>query len=396
MQSLKSLIFLTIAVPLHPLCGEPFVPKDGQQVLERLRSAPLDPALREMRGLRKRLEDEPDNLAVASQLVRRCLERSRAETDPRFLGYAQAALARWWNEPRPPLEALVLRATLRQSQHDFTNALADLDLALHAAPTDAQAWLTRATILTVLGRYAEARRACLPLVRLAPELAANTAVANVTSLNGEAERSYDLLRRTLERNPSAETTQKLWALTLLAEISARLEHVTDADQFFRRALSLGQRDAYLLGAYADFLLDEGRAREAAALLKDETRADTLLLRLALAESVLDRRSAQCKSHVAGLRERFEASRLRGDCAHRREEARFTLYLLGQPQEALRLATANWQVQREPADARILLEAALAAQDPGAAQPVLDFVRNNHLEDTHLAKLVAALTNNTQP
>ena len=75
--------------------------------------------------------------------------------------------------------------------------------------------------------------------------------------------------------------------------------------------------------------------------------------------------------------------------HQREEARFSLHLLHEPLEALRLATANWKVQREPADVRILLEAASAARDPAAAQPVVEWLRERHVEDVELAKLGAS-------
>jgi hypothetical protein len=84
------------------------------------------------------------------------------------------------------------------------------------------------------------------------------------------------------------------------------------------------------------------------------------------------------------------SRLRGDVSHRREEARFTLHLLSKPQEALPLATANWAVQREPADTRLLLEAALAAGAPSAATPVLDWLATTRLEDDRVQGLAARL------
>jgi hypothetical protein len=70
----------------------------------------------------------------------------------------------------------------------------------------------------------------------------------------------------------------------------------------------------------------------------------------------------------------------------REEARFTLALLRDPQQALQHAQANWKVQREPADARILLESALAAGNREAAQPVLDWLSANHVEDLRLQRL----------
>jgi Flp pilus assembly protein TadD len=370
--------------------SEPYIPQDGGVVLEKIRATAFDPAAHKIRDLRARLAADPGNVSLACQLARCCIERSRAEADPRFLGRAQSALAPWWDDAVPPIDVLVLRATLKQSQHDFTNALADLDIATRIAPRNPQVWLTRATILTVLGDYVGARQACLPLAQLAPGLIALTALANVTSLTGGAETACRLLRSTLTANSSASIDEKIWALTALAEAEARLGHVAEAEADFRNALALGQHDPYLLGAYADLLLDQGRASEVADLLKNEIRADALLLRLALAESVLVPQPATFPAHVTALSARFEAGNLRGDFVHQREEARFTLRLLNQPHEALRQAQTNWRVQHEPADLSILLETALAANDPAAARPALDFIQTNHLEDVALKQLAEKL------
>ncbi len=140
----------------------------------------------------------------------------------------------------------------------------------------------------------------------------------------------------------------------------------------------------MLGAYADFLLDHGRHHDVVSLLQSETRADGLLLRLALAEQTLKLPTFQ--NHTDDLAARFAAGRDRGTTVHGREEARFTLTLQHDAHRALPLAQANWNVQREPADARILLESALAAKNPPAAQPVLDWMTSNHVEDFHLQQL----------
>jgi tetratricopeptide (TPR) repeat protein len=383
----RGLLILGLPIGLR---SEPYLPRDGGEVLEKLRAVAFDPATHEMHELRSRLAGDPGNAALACQLARCCLQRSRTDADPRFLGRAQSALAPWWDAATPPIEVLVLRATIKQSQHDFTNALADLDLAARLAPRNPQVWLTRATILTVLGQYAQARQACLPLAQLAPGLIALTALANIASLNGGAEAACGLLQKTLAGDVSASVDEKIWALTALAEAEARLGHLSQAEAEFKAALALGQHDPYLLGAYADLLLDEDRAAEVADLLKNETRADALLLRLALAESVRRPSPAAFPAHVASLSAQFEAGHLRGDFVHQREEARFVLRLLHQPREALRLAQANWQVQREPADVRILLESALAAADPDAAQPALEFMRTNHLKAVQLASLAEKL------
>jgi Tfp pilus assembly protein PilF len=367
--------------------AEPFVPSDGGQVLEQLSGGGArDAGAREFRELRARLSVDPENLGLALKFARSAIERSRSEADPRYLGRAQAALAPWWNVTNAPAEALVLRATVRQAQHDFTNALVDLGVSLSQSPGNAQAWLTRAAILTVLGDYSAARQSCLPLAQLAPGLVALTAAANVICLSGDAQRGCALLRGAIDTSPLAAKPERVWALTVLGEAAARLGRDGEAEAAYKQALELDPRDPYVQGSYSDLLLDQARPQEVVTLLKDAQRADVLLLRLALAEAQLKPRPPFLNAHVNALSARFEEGHLRGDFVHVREEARFVLNLRGKPHEALELAKLNWQVQREPADARILLECAVAARDAKSAQPVVEFIRTRHIQDIHLKRL----------
>jgi tetratricopeptide (TPR) repeat protein len=361
----------------------PFIPQSDSQVLERLRERPLDPIARELRQLRAELNQSPQNLKLAVSLAKRYIEQGRRQADPRYNGYAQAALAPWWEQPQPPPAVLVLRATLRQSKHDFEGALVDLNQATKVSPRDPQAWITRALIQQAKGNYPEAKRDCVPLLRLSTRLVGVTCLTGVASLNGQAEQSYQLLERVLTETPKATPDEKLWARTTLAEIAMRRGQGPTAEQQFKQALALGP-DSYLLGVYADFLLRQGRPQEVVALLKDRTSVDNLLLRLTLAEQAL--KASTLANHVAVLGDRFAASRQRGDTVHIREEAIYTLKLLNKPREALKLAQANWQIQREPADTRILLESALSAQDKTAAKPALDWLTQVQTEDVALTKL----------
>jgi hypothetical protein len=70
--------------------------------------------------------------------------------------------------------------------------------------------------------------------------------------------------------------------------------------------------------------------------------------------------------------------------------RFALHLKHDPQDALMQASRNWQVQRGPWDARVYLEAALAARDARAAAPVLTFLRQTKLQDPVVESLVQDL------
>jgi hypothetical protein len=123
------------------------------------------------------------------------------------------------------------------------------------------------------------------------------------------------------------------------------------------------------------------------LLQNETRVDALLLRLALAQQALKRPEAA--EAIATLRARFDASHARGDTVHQRENARFELSLLGDAKGALPYAVANWQVQREAADLRILAEAAAAVNDVAALGTVKRWLAETGLEYPAVAALVGA-------
>jgi tetratricopeptide (TPR) repeat protein len=161
-----------------------------------------------------------------------------------------------------------------------------------------------------------------------------------------------------------------------------------AEHHFRQALALDPSDPYLLGAFADFLLDRNQPAEVVTLLQKNTRADGLLLRYTLA---LKRQGVpDAAKHIDTLQSRFAAAALRGDTVHRREQARFALHLRNDPTSAFALALQNWRVQKEPADTRILLEAAVANNAKAEAKPVLAWLKKTGLKDRTLLELAAKL------
>lgn len=366
----------------------PYIPENDAVVLERLPYKASGPVTHELRQLRDALSNDPRNLDKAITLSRRYYQLALAEGDPRFIGYAQAALAPWWSMPEPPVPVLVLRATLRQYNHDFTSALADLTKATRREPRNGTAWSLLAAIHMVQAEYPAARQDCKNLHGLASELIVLACVATVDNLSGQAEQSYTALRKAYDATPSTTPGEKLWVLTRLGEMADRLGRTREAETYFRSALRLDISDAYLLAVYTEFLHDEQRYNEVIQLLKSKERSDVLLIRLALAEKALA--APQAQEHEAAIRARFDAARMRGDKLHIQDEARFQLMFLNNTREALRLAQENWQTQHEPSDARMLLEAALGAKDAAAAKPALDWLAQSKIEDRHLRKLASQI------
>ncbi len=362
----------------------PFIPKSDDQILERLRVNVNDVAAQELRDLRAKLQQNPNNLSLAVVVARKYIERARSDADPRYNGRAQAVLAPWWKLETLPESVLILRATLKQNAHDFKGALLDLDLAAKLDPQDPQIWVTRSVVQTVLGNLTEAKRSCLPLFQTSTELVAVTCVANAASLNGQATKAFQTLSQVLRDNPQASESEKSWATGTLVETAARLQR-PDADARFQAALQKDSSDTYLKAAYVDYLLEKNQAARALPFVQN-TKADALLLRRVLVEKTL--RSKTYSQYRDQMASRIAASHARGDTVHRREEAIFTLRVLKNSSEALKLAKANWLVQHEPLDAKILLEAAIASRQFEAAKPVLEWFSTTKLEDVRIAKLVA--------
>jgi tetratricopeptide (TPR) repeat protein len=365
------------AVYLPRAQASPYVPSSDSVMLAELPAGTRYTDLAARRLARGRLD-------VAVPLAQFYIQQSRLSGDLRYLGYAQAVLAPWVNQRPAAPDALVLHATVQQSRHEFSAALATLDLALLVRPNDPQALLTRATILRVLGRYREASAACEQFARSVDPRLSALCIQSLRGLNGHLDSAYAAL---LQLSPQGWlNAEKSWLYSELGEMAVRLGLDADAQRWFQQDLNLAPADFYVRAAYADLLLRQGRAGEALTLLQGQESFEPLLLRIAIAQKQLHDPRLALSS--ARLKAAFAAETQRGEAVHRREQARFLLEVEDQPKLALAAASENWAVQREPDDVLVLVAAARAAGNPAAAEPALDFVRSEGLRD---ARIVPAPT-----
>lgn len=389
MNTLVGLVLLT----LMTLTAEaaPVIPADDRQVLQVLPS-------RTMAGTERRALDaatrawraEPRSVDRISTLARLYINQTRSSSDPRYLGYALALLAPWANKAEVPLSIRLLRATIAQFNHQFQPALAEIATIVRLDPAQTEARLMRASILMVQGDYAGARADCARLLEPATLMLGLVCRAQVAGLTGRAVEADQTLARLLTLDQAGVGAEiREWMLMTRIDINQRLGRTAVAGSLLNQLLAAGELSSSGRAAHADWLLSQRQYKEMIAFADGDTRDDGLLLRLALAENAL--RQPEAAAHIRLLLDRFTGARLRGDRIHLREEARFTLDLLQQPMAALKLAQDNWQVQREPADARLLLDAARAARQPAAAAPVLDWLRTSGIEDLTLRRDAAALS-----
>lgn len=354
---MKRLLALLLCAPLAAAAA-PWVPRSDAELVQRL---PYRHGAAE-RARQAALARDPGQLALAADAARQALQRARVHGDPRELGVAQALLAPWWARADAPAEARLLQARVLQARHDFDGAAALLRELLARpglAPADrAQALLDAAALHQLRGQLPEARDLCEQLQPLAAQAAA-VCLAELASLSGQARPAAQALAQ-LSRGRHVDAGLAL----VRAELAERLADDVQAPLLYRASLAV-EDAVYTRAALADWLLARGRATEALTVAEQgvDGEADALLLRRAVARQQLGRPDAALN---AKLQERLAMAERREPGRHAREQARFALDVQAAPREALRLAQLNWQQQREPADAVLLMRSAQAAGAPGRA------------------------------
>ena len=375
------------APPSDTTFRAPYLPTADDAVIQQVPPA-SDRNVAAIRTLRESFDRAPKDLTIASRLAAAYIDFGRQLGDAHYVGYAEAVIARWVTSPSPPASTLVLQATILQYRHQFAEARALLKRALATDPRNVQAWLTLATLDMVQGDYATAADGCRQVARNGGPIVGAACSANVGVYVGRARQSLDVLQAIGVQGGASTPSYAAWIEGLGAEGAERLGDWPLAETHYRNALRLEPEDNFLLVAYADFLLDRDRPQEVLALLKDHAQSDTAYLRIVLAQVVL--RSPDLPRSRFVMAARFAALAQRGEDLFGREQVRFALHAQGDARGALALAEENWKVQRAPWDARVFLEAAVAAKRPDAAIPVIEFVERTKLEDPVVAALVAQL------
>lgn len=353
--------------------ASPYVPASDAVVLEQL------PAQRPV-ALAASATGPAAPVAGREAAIRDLLQQARRGGDPRYLGYAEAQL----NGLPAGSSRDLLQARLRQAQHRFGEARALLAAVLRRQPDDPEALLLLASIDLVRGDYDRAHDSCSRLGGLSLLPLALACRAQVDGLRGRGPAALRQLQQLSALADSLAPDQRTWLQLALGDLAWRLGDEELAGAAYRRV----QADSVdARAAYADWLLATGRQAAVITLLRDSTRSDGLLLRLALAEQQLGLPAAAL--HARELRQRVDALAARGDDTHLREAAVLALHLERDIPRALDLARRNWEQQREPADLLLYARAARAAGATRDLALLRDWRRARHLQDRRLDREIAA-------
>lgn len=367
-------------------CGwsQPYTPASDDEVLERL---PAGMRGADFRRQREELAADPENLRDSVEMAASYLETARIEGDGRFLAYAQAILAPWWEEASPPVPVLVLRARVRSASFEFDRALTDLEAALNSKPDDVGALKERLEVELARGNAVAARRTFETVESELSPAARHWAAARVDRVSGKASQAYADLSAFLTDTPDADPAEAHETLALLADLAWQLGRLDEAETHFTSMRRQGRRDAARLVNHATFLLERGRAAEVLELLGDETGNDAIDLRRAEAWGSLVEPGAEVEAKrevvVRQLAERLEARRRRGDASSLPDDVRYRLRISRETAIGNERARELWSLRRELSDLRLILEAAVTSGEGRLADTVATWIRSQGIQDARL-------------
>ncbi|MDQ3287005.1 MAG: hypothetical protein M3Q42_01870 [Pseudomonadota bacterium] len=342
-----------------PTEGRPplVVPRDAGTVLERLPAGYS--ALAGPVGTESILERVNAQLATAARTG-----------DARLVTRAARLMATLPERQAAQPDALKAAAYIAQYHHDFSAALRALDAAVDADPRDAGARLARSQLHLVMGRLDLARRDCAALVLGIDSSRGRVCLAALALRRDDPHAAIGLSDRWLV-DAALDNALRFHVLLIRAEAAARSGD-PEAGRWFRQAMQVAPADVRALVPYARHLRQMGRHAEVISLRQQAPANDSLQLQATLA--AWEGRLPQAEAMADATLRRYRRARVLGSEPELREEAEFLLRVRGDAAGALALARRNFTTQRDHEDVQILVDAALAADQPAALEPLRQWAK----------------------
>ena len=355
------------------LVAEPYIPNNDAQVLLKLHSPKTN-----LKTDKDNSIDSPQNLASHYKVIAAMLERAKQSSSERLYGEAETMLYKPGVAINRHQGLLLIKADIQQHFHQFEDALITLQSIKHSP----QARLLEANILLTQGEYEKARQACTGLIGNSSLLLVTTCITQTISMRGQLTESYTLLQKVFEQYQNNDPDSHHWALTSLAEMAERLSDDVAAINYYQQAIQILPTDIVSRIALFDLHLKHQNTGSALSVLNGHDKNDALLLR---AIRAADKKPGQNKdkskqTNLNRLKQRIALLEVRNDNLHLDTLAEYYLYINRNPTKAAKWARAHWTNQKTPRDARLLLRAAVQANDINSIQLLRNWQQLHNFED----------------
>ena len=348
-----------------------------------------------LRALDQAWRAQPKDLDASLAYARAVFTLGLTEGDLRWFGSAKAALTPWWQATDLPAEGYFLRGLVKQGFHEFDAGLQDIQQAIAKEPRRAEFWSWRFALHLLLADMTAARQDTEEIARLFDPQEAHVYRAVLLYRTGQAQPALSVLNTAIRAAYFQDPSSQDWLGFHLGEAHRVAGQNDQAIAVWDKQLKANPTSHLLRLSLAELLNQQGKYRQAKSIalgnagkLGTSTITDALLMQALLASRGLkEPDEPQLAKQMA---DRLQSQALRKESLIERPKL---IYLIGygqDPAAGLALSIDNWQLQKEPPDAVLFIQAALAVNQPRAAEPVVKWAEQTGYRDPLLTRLIEQL------
>ena len=396
-----TVLILWLAVAQSPAAAqERFRPSESAVVL----SASVHTAngrQNSLRALDKAWRDQPQSLSPSLAYARAVFTLGLTGGDLRWYGAAKAALKPWWTAADLPAEAYFLRGLVKQGFHEFQDGLQDLNRAIDAEPGRAEFWSWRFALHLLLADMTAAQKDIDEIGRLFGEEEAGVYRAVLLYRTGQPLPAVDILSRAIRSVNYQDASSQDWLGFHLGEAHLVSGQPAQALAVWGQRLKASPQSHLIRLSLADLLNQQGQYRQAKntatatvttanGSVQNSTgnMTDALLMQAVLASRGL--KDTDESRLASQLEARLQSQALRQEALIERPKLIYQIAYGRDVKAGLALSIDNWRLQKEPPDALLFVQAALALGQARAAEPVVDWAEKTGYTDSRLRLLLAQL------
>lgn len=352
-----------------------------------------------LRAIDKAWRAQPRDLETSLAYARAVFTLGLNEGDLRWYGSAKAALTPWWSADDLPAEAYFLRGLVKQGFHEFEAGLQDINRAIALAPGRTELWSWRFALHLLLADMDAARQVVEEMTRRFGAQEAQVYRAVLLYRTGQPWPAVDLLSRAIRAENFQDASSQDWLSFHLGEAHRVAGQPEQALAVWSRRLKASPQSHLIRLSLAELLNQQGQYRQAkntatantasgATTAASSPMTDALLMQALLASRGL--KDADETRWASQLEARFQSQAQRQESLIERPKLIYQIAYGRDLKAGLALSMANWQLQKEPPDALLFVQAALALGQARAAEPVVLWAEKTGYTDPQLTPLLARL------
>jgi Tfp pilus assembly protein PilF len=308
-------------------------------------------------------------------------------------------LTPWWTAADLPADAYFLRGLVKQGFHDFQEGLQDINRAIALEPARAEFWSWRFALHLLLADMSAAQKDIEEIGRLFGEEEAKVYRAVFLYRTGQPLPAVDKLSQAIRSVNYQDASSQDWLGFHLGEAHRVAGQPAKALAVWGQRLKASPQSHLIRLSLADLLNQQGQYRQALTIAMAATGSgnvqnstasmtDALLMQAVLASrGMKDPDESRLASQ---LEARLQSQALRQEALIERPKLIYQIAYGRDVKAGLALSVDNWQLQKEPPDALLFVQAALALGQARAAEPVVSWAEKTGYTDPQLTPLLAQL------